>query len=319
MKVLLITDAPVQNPGFIATETTKKEYLELLKNSFEAKPSSSILRAFTPLSMRLFTNPLVTSGLQYFTQNKTQIVVIPSSNVISKDDNLISKITPKSHTLNKRTILDGGITFDDHHFCGIFKSKEQFKHILDNLPTDDSEFVICDAPEISKYAAHPIGFTGVAFVVDKQVIPASDFSDKMWSTVRLGVLGVFGNLNAKSIRLTDKTTSDVNAELRIRKEIINFGATAGLNFHRKCSYEISCDLNGTLDVETAKIELNKLDHVDDLKLLATQMIANPRHLNKIQQCISLDASFGIDVNLLSCLQGSFEGGYSRVFDLEIQF
>lgn len=48
-----------------------------------------------------------------------------------------------SVVISKKTILDGGVEYDNEIFRGLFKLKEQFELIIKNMASDDSEIIIC--------------------------------------------------------------------------------------------------------------------------------------------------------------------------------
>ena len=305
MKLLLSTNSPVANPGYIASKKTKKDYLTLLKEE--------------PWYFKIFHFDLVNARRKYKLKNNYDLTINPMKNCIGGNNDLFTKIYPKSHTITKKTIGESGIDYDDDLFCGIFKNKKHFEFLLDSFETSDSEIVICNIDEVNNYLTDKSENLGIYFVKDEMIYTASNYSDDMWSYIKEGIIDVFGNLDAKKIYLKDKTNINTNINISFSKELIDIAPEIGLNLNRKCEYEIECEQNGTLNVSKAKMSINKLNMFKDLKVLALQMVDNPKHLKSIKQNVQLDISFGVNMKMLTLLQGSFEGGYSRKFDLYIEF
>lgn len=314
MKLILITNSPVANPGYIVSKTTKKDYLSILKEDFNRVPLYKYI-----LDFNFLYNPFFKAGVKYYTHNNYELVIYPLKKSIGGINDIIAKIYPSSNVITKNTIQESEINYNDPLFCGIFKNKVLFDSLLDSFQTSDSEIIICNLDEVNKYVTEKLHGLGVYLVHDDTLLPSANFSDNMWSYVREGIIGVFGNLNAIKMHLVDKTIIDSNANIGISKKLMAIAPEIGLNFNRKCTYEIQCELNGTLDISKAKQSMHKLNMFSDLKLLASQMIDNPKHLKSIKQNIQLDISFGVNMNMLTLLQGSFEGGYSRQFELLLEF
>jgi hypothetical protein len=62
-----------------------------------------------------------------------------------------------------------------------------------------------------------------------------------------------------------------------------------------------------------------LKHAPELLKLAEHAALNPGTLICIKKEISLDIAFGMNINLISLFQGAFEGGYERVFAVNLSF
>ncbi|WP_165500966.1 hypothetical protein, partial [Lelliottia amnigena] len=208
---------------------------------------------------------------------------------------------------------------DDPIFKGLFKTDNHFQEVIKSLPSTDSEIFICDIDSVNSNYYEEISSVGIYVVNAGKIIPSVNYSDQMWSYIREGIINVFGNLNAKKIHMMDETTAQANANISLTNELKKLSAEIGLSFDRKSTYSLYSELNGTLDTLKAEQSLSSLDLVPSLRALAKQMIDNPNQLRKVNHNLSLDISFGIDVGLLTRLQGSFEGGYNRLFKLEMDF
>jgi hypothetical protein len=306
MKILLITNSPIANPG-IVVPNDKKDFFDLYKEEIESRSVTDIVFGF----------PSWDAAASYF--NQKEVKVHPARPAIGGEDGLLSKIQYKSLIVPKRTIVKANLDYDSELFCGAFKSGDYFQSMVSLLPTDDSEFVICNIGEVNRNCDKKVSGVGLHLVHESGVSPASNYSNFVWEYLRQGVVEVFGNLNAKRVSLKDKTNIEAAANISLSKSARAAIIEAGLLFDKKCSYEISCELNGTLDTKKASQSLHKLRMFSVLNSLAQQGIENPTHLKSVSQSVQLDVSFGIDVNLLTLLQGAFAGGYTREFDLKIEF
>lgn len=306
MKLLLVSNSKELEPGHLVTKRTKKDFLDIYRSNFT---KLSIFHYIT-------TGHLIKSGLDYLFQdeNELQRVTLPNSEGL---DDFWAGIFPYSLVISKGTIIDGNLKHNNKIFKGIFKTERHFNEIVNSLPSTDSEICICDINTINKYIIDKVSTVGIYLVGSGRVLSAMNYSDQMWSHVREGILNVFGNLNVKKIHLSDMTSA--NAEINISTELKQLSADIGLRFDRRSTYELYSELNGTLDTLKAEQSISELDLVPSLRVLAKQMIDNPTHLKTVKHNISVDISFGVDINLLTRLQGSFDGGYNRVFSLEMTF
>lgn len=308
MKIILISNSKENDPGLRITKNTKKEFLEIYKDKIRKESALQLMISGT----------LVSSVFDYLFQKDNELYTIKlNTENTSKNNDPWSIITLNAAIISKETIIDSSIKYNDKLFKGIFKSERHFNEIVKSLPSFDSEIYICDPHTIKQINPHELLPVGIYVMGSGKIIPSRNYSDQMWSHVREGILGAFGNLNVKKIHLIDTTSS--SAKSNINADLKNLSADIGLNFERKSSYEIISELNGTLDTLKAEQYLSQLDHTPSLKILAKQMIDNPNHLKSIKHNLILDISFGMDIDLLTRLQGSFEGGYNRTFKLEMEF
>lgn len=309
MQLLLATNSPIPHPGYIVTESTKRDFFEIFGEELKDRGVFDLI--YSPWVTKVIYN--------YFSQDEVKRTIYPLKSAISSKPELAGKIYPKSNIITKKTLIDAAVKFDDALFYGVFKSKAHYDYILSALPTSDSELVICDVGTINTHSTRKAQGPGFYILRGGEAVPANNYSNSVWSLIHHGIVEVFGNLNAKKIHLKDKTDTSVSSTVSLSEELSALPLELGINLKAKCSYEICCEMNGTLDTYKASQALHKLEMFSALQLLAQQMIDNPTHLKKVAQNVQLDISFGVGIKLLTMLQGSFEGGYTREFDLEIQF
>lgn len=308
MKLLLITNSKEPNLGYLVTKNTKKDFLEIYKENLKKEN----------IFQFMFSNSMLRSGYTYLFQDDFELQTIKIDKPNGQDD-IWSKIMLNSLIINKKTIISGRVKYDNPIFKGLFKTDNHFQEVIRSLPSTDSEIFICDIDSVNVNYYEDISSVGIYVVNAGKIISSVNYSDQMWSYIREGIINVFGNLNAKKIHMMDETTAQASANINLTSELKKLSAEIGLNFDRKSTYSLYSELNGTLDTLKAEQSLTSLDLVPSLRALAKQMIDNPNQLRKVNHNLSLDISFGIDVGLLTRLQGSFEGGYNRLFKLEMDF
>jgi len=228
----------------------------------------------------------------------------------------------KVNVIDKKTLLSAGVGYDNPLFQGVFSNKIQFNTLIKNLPSDDSEIVICDPQLAQSIYGAPVPQPGVYLAEKNNVIAASKFSEGRLERLRVAILEAFSNLGASRIYVKDLTDVTLKAESELPKELVKNAANLNISFSKKLDFDFSVDYNRnnlTTSPETAKRALQFLRCAPELAQTVEHLIANPKAISKIRKTVSLDISFGMRAEVVSIFQGSYAGGYNRKFAVEIDF
>lgn len=224
--------------------------------------------------------------------------------------------------IDKKTALTCHLKHDAGLYRGLFASSKQYELLLKMLPTDDTDIFICGVNQAQGLFPASRLRPGIHFQYQDQLVPATDFSTGVFELLRVAIIEIFSKLGAKRISLQDNT--DVKAEVKasVSKEIMALAPSLGLNLSRSTKFSLDATLAGAVclvdEVLIQKIK-EALHIAPELQKLAEHAALNPGTLKVVRKDISLNISFGMNVNLLAAFQGSFTGGYERALSIEIVF
>jgi hypothetical protein len=235
-----------------------------------------------------------------------------SLKTISNKENNLNLI----NAIDKKTILESSISHDDSLFNGIFSSKKQYELLVKNLPSNDSDIFIGGIKDACAIFHNSHITSGIYFLHEEKLIKATDFSRSVFEDLRVAIIDVFSKLGAKQINITDTTESGGSAAISISKEITSLGPQLNLDFKKTTRFSIDAKLSGVRAEHSDEFITDireKLKHAPELLKLAEHATLNPGAL------IALNIAFGMNVNLISLFQGAFQGGYERVFAVNLSF
>jgi hypothetical protein len=227
-----------------------------------------------------------------------------------------------ANAIDKKSALNCHLKHDANLYRGLFVSSKQYELLLKMLPTDDTDIVICGVDEAQALFPASRPCPGIHFQYQDQLVPATDFSISVFELLRVAIVEIFSKLGAKRISLQDNT--DIKAEVKacISKEVLALAPSLGLNLSRSSKFSLDATLVGIAclvdEVLLQKIK-EALHLAPELQKLAEHAALNPRTLKVVKKDISLNISFGMNINLLAAFQGSFTGGYERALTIEIVF
>lgn len=316
MNVVLVTNQKGKEFGSFYAVKTKKALFTILKDEikkFSKKSFFGKLKCY-----HSFNNPFLKAINRYITQDEYISNVASLRKSIGGDDSILSKVLPYSIVISKISIINAEIPYNAEIYNGIFKDETQYNYIVSNLPSDDSAIYITDLSVLYKFGVelHDAGI----YLYHRDLLYKSEaYSETVWDNLKNGVISVFSSLNATSISLIEESVVASELEVSLAKELTAFAPKIGLNLKKRQSFELNCKLNANLDLAEASKNLYLLDDFKGLRTLAEKNIKNPCTLKSINQKIELNISFGMNVKVLSALQGVFEGGYTRKLNCEIIF
>ena len=228
----------------------------------------------------------------------------------------------KGNVIDKKTLRSAGLGYDDPLFQGVFSNKIQYTTLVKNLPSDDSEIVICDPQLAQAIYGGAAPNPGVYLAEKNNIIAASKFSEGRLERLRVGILEAFSNLGASRIYVKDLTDTSFKAETELPKELVKNAANLSISFSKKLDFDFSVDYNKVqlkISTERARRALEFLRCAPELAQTVEHLIANPGAINRIRKTVSLDISFGMKAEVVSIFQGAYAGGYNRKFAVEIDF
>jgi hypothetical protein len=241
---------------------------------------------------------------------------------VSKSGLAIVDADIQGNVINKKTLLSAKVDYDNPLFQGVFSNKTQYSTLVKNLPSDDSDIIICDPPLAQAIYAATVSQPGVYLAEKNNVIAASKFSEGRLERLRVAILQAFSSLGASRIYVKDMTDITFNAESELPEELVKNAANLKISFSKKLDFDFSVEYNkDNLDIrpENAKEALLFLRCAPELAQTVEHLIANPKAINKIRKTVSLDISFGMKAEVISIFQGAFAGGYNRKFAVEVDF
>lgn len=233
-----------------------------------------------------------------------------------------SGLLATANAIDKKTALTCNLKHDANLYRGLLVSSKQYELLLKMLPTDDTDIVICGVDEAQALFPASRLRPGIYFQYQDQLIPATDFSTSVFELLRVAIIEIFSKLGAKRISLQDNT--DVKAEVKasVSKEVLALAPSLGLNLSRSTRFSLDATLVGTacLVDEVFMQKIKEALHIaPELQKLAEHAAMNPGTLKAVRKDISLNISFGMNINLLAAFQGSFTGGYERALSIKIMF
>lgn len=312
MDILVVAKNFTEKPGrLVKTEVTVKKIM----SSFSAKTLSiSAVSALIP-------GPSIAAGA---VMGKALIDVINKLGleVLEAGANSSSYIERKANVVNKKTLLDSNIKYDNPIFSGVFSNKTQYTSLLKNLPSDDSDIVICDPKLAYTIYGVTVPRPGVYLAENHFVVAANKFSEGKLEKLRIAILETFSNLGASRISVKDLTNTSLEANTNHSKEFIKNAANLDISLSKKLDFDFTVEYNSsnaTIDPVRAKKAVLGLDCAPELAQAAEHLIAKPGSTSKIKKMIQLDISFGMKSELVSVFQGSYQGGYNRSFAVDIDF
>lgn len=304
--LFLVTDKSSATPGrYIKTGKTNSEVIADVANALVSKETLKEYFSLVPFST---ARRIYEAGLGG--GSSLEAIVNKECNL-----NLINAI-------DKKTILESSISHDDNLFNGIFSSKKQYELLVKNLPSNDSDIFIGGIKDACAIFHNSHITSGIYFLHEGKLIKATDFSRSVFEDLRVAIIDVFSKLGAKQINITDTTESGGSAEISISKEITSLAPQLNLDFKKTTRFSIDAKLSGVRTEHSDEFIVDirgKLKHAPELLTLAEHAALNPGALIGIKKEISLNIAFGMNVNLISLFQGAFQGGYERVFAVNLSF
>ncbi|WP_125828571.1 hypothetical protein [Pseudomonas weihenstephanensis] len=312
MDILIVTKKHAGEPGRIknkASSLYSKESLLLL--------GAGAVSILNPATAGVFGGLL---GKKLGDSLKRLNLNIP--NPREEVSNSKSFIEMKANVIDKKTLVGSGLKYNDEIFSGVFLNKTQYEFMVKNLPSDDSDLVICD-PSIA-YSIYGVSVSqpGVYIAENNFVVPANNFSGGKLERVRVAILETFSNLGASRISVKDVTDSNIDMKTVLSKDLFKNSVNLGISHSKKLEFDFSVGYNASnssVDLARAKKAVLGLDCVPELSQVAQHLILKPGSTSNIRKTVSLDISFGVKTELVSVFQGSYEGGYNRKFSVEIDF
>src|SRR5690606_26782015 len=225
------------------------------------------------------------------------------------------------NAIDRKTIKECSIPYDSAIFNGIFSSSKQYEIALKSLPSDDSDILI-SGPESVRANFKKDLSPGIYILDNKKPFPASECSSSVLEQLRVSIIHIFSSLGAKEIKVIDKTDQSHSCTIQIDKEIIPLAPKLNLNLNRSSKFNIEAKLAGIRSIPDSNFSEEiriKLKDAPELLNLAEYAMKNPDSVKTIKKEISLNTSFGFNVSLLTVFQGAFQGGYERLFAVEISF
>ena len=242
--------------------------------------------------------------------------------VLEVGANSSSYIERKANVVDKKTLLSSSLKYDDPIFSGVFLNKTQYTTLLKNLPSDDSDIVICDPKLAYTIYGVTVPHPGVYLAETHFVVAANKFSEGKLERLRTAILETFSNLGASRISVKDLTSTNMEASTTLSKEIIKNAEKLDISFSKKLDFDFTVEYNpsnSSIDPTRAKKAVLDLDCAPELAQAANHLIFKPGSTSKIKKMVHLDISFGMKADLISVFQGSYQGGYIRNFAVEIDF
>lgn len=242
--------------------------------------------------------------------------------VLEVGANSSSYIERKANVVDKKTLLSSSLKYDDPIFSGVFLNKTQYISLLKNLPSDDSDIVICDPKLAYTIYGVTVPYPGVYLAENHFVVAANKFSEGKLERLRTAILETFSNLGASRISVKDLTSTNMEASTTLSKEIIKNAEKLDISFSKKLDFDFTVEYNpsnSSIDPTRAKKAVLDLDCAPELAQAAKHLISKPGTTSKIKKMVHLDISFGMKADLISVFQGSYQGGYIRNFAVEIDF
>lgn len=242
--------------------------------------------------------------------------------VLEVGANSSSYIERKANVVDKKTLLSSSLKYDDPIFSGVFLNKTQYTSLLKNLPSDDSDIVICDPKLAYTIYGVTVPYPGVYLAENHFVVAANKFSEGKLERLRTAILETFSNLGASRISVKDLTSTNMEASTTLSKEIIKNAEKLDISFSKKLDFDFTVEYNpsnSSIDPTRAKKAVLDLDCAPELAQAAKHLISKPGTTSKIKKMVHLDISFGMKADLISVFQGSYQGGYIRNFAVEIDF
>lgn len=304
--IFLVTNKNSATPGrYIKKEKSKSEVLADLANSLISKETIK----------EYFTLRTVNTALRLYEAGSGGESSVKA--VINKEKNLTT-----INAIDKKTLVDCSILYDSSLFKGIFQSKRQYELLIKSLPSNDNDIFIGGIENVRTIFRDPNITDGIYFLHDERLVKSTDFSRSVLEDLRVAIIDIFSKLGAKTIKITDTTDVSGSTEISISKDITALAPHLCLDLKRTNRFSIDAKLNGVRteygDQFTADIR-KKLKHAPELLKLAEHAALNPGALICIKKEITLNIAFGMSANLISLFQGTFKGGYERVFTVDLNF
>ena len=226
--------------------------------------------------------------------------------VLEVGANSSSYIERKANVVDKKTLLSSSLKYDDPIFSGVFLNKTQYTSLLKNLPSDDSDIVICDPKLAYTIYGVTVPHPGVYLAETHFVVAANKFSEGKLERLRTAILETFSNLGASRISVKDLTSTNMEASTTLSKEIIKNAEKLDISFSKKLDFDFTVEYNpsnSSIDPTRAKKAVLDLDCAPELAQAAKHLISKPGTISKIKKMVHLDISFGMKAELVSVFQG----------------
>jgi len=313
--ILVVAKNFTEKPGrLVKTEVTVKKIM----SSFSAKALGiSAASAFIPgasIAVGAVMGKAILDAI-----NKLGLEVLDAGEAGA---NSSSHIERKANVIDKKTLLSSNLKYDNPIFSGVFSNKTQYTSLLKNLPSDDSDIVICDPKLAYSIYGVTVPQPGVYLAQKHLVFAANKFSEGKLERLRTAILETFSNLGASRISVKDLTNTNLEASTNISKELIKNAANLDISLSKKLDFDFTIEYNSNnlpIDLTRAKKAVLGLDCTPELSQAAEHLISKPGTISKIKKMVHLDISFGMKAELVSVFQGSYQGGYNRNFAVEIDF
>ena len=315
MDILVVAKNFTEKPGrLVKAEVTVKKIM----SSFSVKALGiSAASAFIPgasIAAGALMGKAIIDNI-----NKLGLEVLDTSKAGANSSSYIER---KANVVDKKTLLSSSLKYDDPIFSGVFLNKTQYTSLLKNLPSDDSDIVICDPKLAYTIYGVTVPYPGVYLAENHFVVAANKFSEGKLERLRTAILETFSNLGASRISVKDLTSTNMEASTTLSKEIIKNAEKLDISFSKKLDFDFTVEYNpsnSSIDPTRAKKAVLGLDCAPELAQAAKHLISKPGTISRIQKMVHLDISFGMKADLISVFQGSYQGGYNRNFAVEIDF
>jgi hypothetical protein len=309
MKVYIGTEDEILNCGYY-TASDDKKYIEELLNELKSQNTWQIINySYWKL---LFAS--ITALKRSYTPKEFKKIAVVSPH--HSDDNDFGSIVTKNGD-----IINSKFNHNDTIFRGYFKSKDHLEQVSSLLPGNDIKFIVTNHRNLTKLDPNIVqpGLYITNVYSENRMHSIKDYSIDVWKGVGVGINRVFSNLGAKKITIKDTTSNELKGSLAISEKLLKkLSLELGFNFNRKEKFDLSFELEPAFNKEKAGLHLELLRPADQLYQLASYIIDDGR-ITSIKQNIDIDISFGLNINALTLLQGSFEGGNQRKLEVDISF
>jgi hypothetical protein len=306
MDIVIATNRPVLIPGrMVRKGKTSEEMIGEVANKIFSKSTAWKILTSNPT----WAADVVSS----VTNHSLTVAVDPQA---SRCDSAIDAAVV---CIDRHTLQQAKVRYDHDIWCGAFKSEEYFNLIVNSLPSADSDLVICDIASLNKLGGYDIEHPGLYVRQGNNLILASDYSMCKLVRLRVAILEAFSSLGVKKIKMEDVTDLTLNSNVSVSKELLAIAPKIGISLNRKTSFTIDAEFKGIVDLEKAKLSLLGLTGFPEIKLIGEHLIREPGNVSSVEKRVTLDLSFGLNVEMLTLFQGGFSGGYQREFHVVMRF
>lgn len=315
MDILVVAKKFTGKPGrIVKKEVTAKEIISLYSKHLNISTVSALIMPATSIIAGAVMGKVILDDIK-----NLGLEVIDSDDA---DANQKSYTESKANVIDKKTLISSNLKYDNPIFSGVFSNKIQFTSLLKNLPSDDSDIVICDQKLAHSIYGVTITNPGVYLAENNFVVTANKFSEGKLEKLRTDILETFSNLGASRISVKDLTNTSLEASTQLSKELNKNAANLKISLTKNLDFDFTVEYNASnssIDLDRARKSVRGLDCAPELAQTAEHLISKPGTVSKIKKMVHLDISFGMKPELISVSQGSYQGGYNRSFAVDIEF